>query len=145
MVLCNLYCGGRWHLLATHIHFCFFVETTDVFLGHWFETPANMHPRVTVVARKRSRSFCPKCRWQVTAKHAYTDLTYVAELHEVTWCMVVWCTQDLRRDGCSFMWHQPYQRCKYTTSVDIQKTRYKASHSCRTTCERSESAQESGE
>ena len=59
--------------------------------------------------------------------------------------MVVWCTQDLRRDGCSFMWHQPCQRCKYTTSVDIQKTRYKASHSCRTTCERSESAQESGE
>ena len=30
------------------------------------------HPRVTAVARKRSRSFCPKCRWQVTAKHAYT-------------------------------------------------------------------------
>ena len=59
--------------------------------------------------------------------------------------MVLWCTQDLRRDGCSFLWHQPCQRCKYTTSVDIQKTRYKASHSCRTTCERSESAQESGE
>ena len=34
---------------------------------------------------------------------------------------------------------------KYTTSVDIQKTRYKASHSCRTSCKRSESAQESGE
>ena len=46
--------------------------------------------------------------------------TYVA-LHEVTWSMVVWCTQNLRRDGCSFMWHQPRQRCKYTTSVDIQK------------------------
>ena len=29
-------------------------------------------PRVTAVARKRSRSFCQKCRWQVTAKHAYT-------------------------------------------------------------------------
>ena len=29
------------------------------------------HPRVTAVARKRSRSFCQKCRWQVTAKHAY--------------------------------------------------------------------------
>ena len=43
-------------------------------------------------------------------------------------------------------WHQPCQRCKYTTSVDIQKTRYKkASHSRRTTCERNESAQESGE
>ena len=30
------------------------------------------HPRVTAVARKRSRSFCQNCRWQVTAKHAYT-------------------------------------------------------------------------
>ena len=38
---------------------------------------------------------------------------------------VVWCTQNLRRDGSSFMWHQPRQRDEYTTSVDIQKTRYK--------------------
>ena len=30
------------------------------------------HPRVTAVARKKSRSFCQKCRCQVTAKHAYT-------------------------------------------------------------------------
>ena len=30
------------------------------------------HPRVTTVARKKSRSFCQKCRCQVTAKHAYT-------------------------------------------------------------------------
>ena len=30
------------------------------------------HPRVAAVARKRSRSFCQKGRWQVTAKHAYT-------------------------------------------------------------------------
>ena len=29
------------------------------------------HPHVTAVARKRSRSFCQKCRWQVTPKHAY--------------------------------------------------------------------------
>ena len=29
-----------------------------------------LHPRVTAVARKRSRPFCQKCRWQVTAKHA---------------------------------------------------------------------------
>ena len=31
-----------------------------------------LHPRVTAVARKRPRSLCQKCRWQVTAKHAYT-------------------------------------------------------------------------
>ena len=30
------------------------------------------HPHVTTVAHKRSRSFCQKWRWQVTAKHAYT-------------------------------------------------------------------------
>ena len=42
-------------------------------------------------------------------------LTYVA-LHEVTWC-----TQDLCQDGCSFMWHQPCQLIKYTSSVDIKK------------------------
>ena len=29
------------------------------------------HPRVTTVARKRPQSFCQKCRWQVTCKHAY--------------------------------------------------------------------------
>ena len=28
------------------------------------------HPRVTAVARKKTRSFCQKCRWQVTPKHA---------------------------------------------------------------------------
>ena len=39
----------------------------------------------------------------------------------MTWCMVVWCTQNLHRDGSSFMWHQPYQCCKYTTLVDIQQ------------------------
>ena len=60
------------------------------------------------------------------------------------WCsMVVWCTQNLHRDSCGFMWHQPCQRCKYTTSVDIQKNALrKASHSWRITCECSESAQE---
>ena len=49
------------------------------------------------------------------------------------------------------MWHQPCQRCKYTTSVDIQqqqqkKKRYKklVTH-VETQGERSESAQESGE
>ena len=49
-------------------------------------------------------------------------------LHEVKRCMDVWCTQNLRRDGSSFMWHQPCQPgWKYTTSaVDIySKTRFK--------------------
>ena len=54
-----------------------------------------IHPRATVVARKRPLSFCPKCRWQViaAAKYAYT-LRISEALHEVTWCMVVRCTQS---------------------------------------------------
>ena len=52
-------------------------------------------------------------------------VTYVA-LHEVIWCMVVWCTLNLRRDGSSFMWHQSCQRCKNTTSVDIEKRAIKS-------------------
>ena len=34
------------------------------------------YPRVTAVARKRTRSFCLKCRWQVTAKHTYTHASH---------------------------------------------------------------------
>ena len=30
------------------------------------------YPRVAAVAHKKPRSFCQKCRWLVTPKHAYT-------------------------------------------------------------------------
>ena len=48
----------------------------------WFGYP--FHPRVTAVARKRSRSFCQKCRWQVTVK---PDAPYVCGFawSDVTW------------------------------------------------------------
>ena len=49
-------------------------------------------------------------------------------LHKVTWCMVVWCTQNLRRDGSSFLWHQPWQRCKYTTSSKKRTIKKLATH-----------------
>ena len=62
------------------------------------------------------------------AKYACTS-TYVA-LHEVTCSMPLYgvglSVQNLRRDGSSSMWHQPCQRCKYTTSVDIQKRAVKS-------------------
>ena len=106
------------------------------------------HPRVTSVARKRSRSFCQKCRWQVTAKLAYTFRM---------WLCMKW------HGTCLYGVHRT---CAETAAVSCgtshasavstplrwifknknkTKTRYKASHSCRTTCERNESAQESGE
>ena len=47
------------------------------------------------------------------------QLTYVA-LHEVTWCMVEWCTHNTLRQQ-QFQWHQPCQCHKYPTLVDIKK------------------------
>ena len=39
----------------------------------------------TAVARKRSRSFCQKCRWQVTAKHAYTIRMWLCMKRHGAW------------------------------------------------------------
>ena len=80
------------------------------------------HPRVTAVARKRPRSFCQKCRWQVTAKHAYTLRMWLNMKCHGAWLYGVHRT---RRDGSSFLWHQPCQRCKSTTSVDKKKKKKK--------------------
>ena len=103
----------------------------------WLLFPYPFHPRVTAVARKRPQSFRQKCRWQVTAKHAYTLRTWLCMKWHGAWLYGVHRT---RRDGSGFMWHEPCQRCMYTTSVDIQKRAIKSSHSCRITCEPSESA-----
>ena len=80
------------------------------------------------IARKRPLSFCQKRRWQVTAKQAYTLRMWLCMKCHGAWLYGVHRT---RRDGSSFLWHQPCQLCKYTTSVDIKKkhppkkTRYK--------------------
>ena len=74
------------------------------------------HPHITAVARERSWSFCQKCRQLVTAKHAYTLCMWLCMKWHGAWLYGVHRT-------C--MGHQPCQCCKYTTSVDIQKTRYK--------------------
>ena len=52
------------------------------FFSFFFHFGIRSNPRVTAMARKRSRPFCQKCRWQVTAKTRMHP-TYVA-LHEVT-------------------------------------------------------------
>ena len=70
-----------------------------------------IQPRVTAVARKRPRSFCQKCWLQVTAKHACTLRMWLRMKWHSAWLYGVHKT---RRDGSSFMWHQPCQRRKYT-------------------------------
>ena len=93
-----------------------FFSRVDYLCWLFFRYP--FHPRVTAVARKRPRSFCRKCRWQVTTKHACTLRMWLCMKWHGAWLYGVHRT---RRDGSSFMWHQPCQRCKYATSVDSQK------------------------
>ena len=72
---------------------------------------------------KRPWSFCQKCRWQVTAKCTYTSCMWLCmKWHGAWFC----CVHRTCRDGSSFKWHQPCQRCKYTTSVYIQKRAIKS-------------------
>ena len=111
------------------------------------------HPRVTAVARKRSWSFCQKCRWQVTAKHAYTLRMWLCMKWHGTWLYgvhrtcaetaAVSCgTSHARAVGTPLRW---IFNNNNNNNNKNKKTRYKASHSCKATCERNESAQESGE
>ena len=71
----------------------------------------------------------------------YYYLTYVA-LHEVTWCMAVWCTHNAPRQQ---QWHvAPAMWAPLSTQVRciFRNTLWKASYSCRITCKRNESARE---
>ena len=99
------------------------------------------HPRVTVAARKRSRPFCQKCKWQDAAKKACTLRMWLSSSDIVHGCMVY---TERARNGSSFMWHQPCQRNVAVHHFGgYSKTRYKkAIHTCRIICERSESAWE---
>ena len=84
------------------------------------------HPRVTTVARKRSRSFCQKCRWQVTAKHAYTLRMWLCMKWHGTWLY------GLHRT-CAHA-HQPCQRLSTPLRWIFKKRAIKScSHSCRIT------------
>ena len=56
------------------------------------------HPRVTAVTRKRPRSSCQKCRWQVTAKHAYTLRMWLCMKWHGAWLYGV---HRMRRDWLS--------------------------------------------
>ena len=81
------------------------------------------HPCVTAVARKRPRSFCRSAGGMLQLNTHNTLRMWLCMKWHGAWLYGIHRT---RRDGCSFMWHQPCQRCKYTTSVDIQKRAIKS-------------------
>ena len=60
-----------------------FISRVDFLCWLLFRYP--FHPCVTAVARKRSRSFCQTCRWQVTAKRAYTLCMWLCMMWHGAW------------------------------------------------------------
>ena len=56
----------------------------------WLVFGVRFTPRVTAVARTRPRSFCQKCRWQVTPKHAYSVDPTKSEWADYT-TVLAWC------------------------------------------------------
>ena len=90
-----------------------------------------LHPHGTTAACERSWSFCKKCRWQVTAKHACTLCMWL--------CMKWRTTAVTAAVSCG---------TSYASTVStplrwiLKNVLWKARHSCRITCRHSESAWE---
>ena len=94
----------------------------------WLLLRYPFHPRVISVARKRSRSFCQKCMWQVTPKHTYTLPMWLW----MKWhCNLVhaWMVYtELAPKRQHLTWHQPcniHRALPVHHFVDINNTRYK--------------------
>ena len=97
------------------------------------------HHRVTAKARKRSRSFCQKCRWHITAKHAYTLPMWLwMKWHcKLAHSWMVYTELAPRRQH--FTWHLP---CNNQRALPVQPLPWILiraikgySHSFRITCD----------
>ena len=82
-------CGGGGRIFFSRVNFLCWVL---------FQYP--FHPCVTVVAHKRSQSFCQKCRWQVTAKHPCTICLCFAWSDMVHGCVVYTERTDTAAVSC---------------------------------------------
>ena len=73
-----------------------------------------LRPCVTAVAPKRSRSFCQKCWWLVTAKHACTLRLWLYMKWHGAWLCGI---HRMHWDSSSFMWHQPWSLAPWPSFV----------------------------
>ena len=128
---------------CTHMHSYMRIFFSRVNFLCWLLFQYLFHPCVTAVARKRPRSFCQKRRWQVTAKHAHTLHMWLCMKWHGAWLYGVHRT---RRDWLSLAAGSCGTSHASAVSTPLQwifkKRAIKTIHSCRITCERSESARE---
>ena len=82
-----------------------------------------VQPRVTEVARNRSRSFCQRCTWQITTKHSCTLRMWLCRMWRdmVHGCMVYTDRAETAAVSRVTSYVTTKQRCtEYTTWVHIQ-------------------------
>ena len=65
------------------------------------------------------RFYCLGTEWRKSRYWANTRCEWFPSLCLILLIVTEWTAISYFRDGSSFLWHQPCQRCKYTTSVDI--------------------------
>ena len=71
----------------------------------WLLFQYMLHPSVTTVKNPCLSAKSVSGRLQLDTHTPY--LCGFEWSDTVNWCMVKWCTQNLRWDGSSFTWHQP--------------------------------------
>ena len=86
------------------------------------------HPRVTAVARKDPGHSAKSAGGRLQLNTHAPYLCGFEWSDPVNWCMVEWCTQNLRRDGSisrGTSHATTTERYQCITSLDINNTRYK--------------------
>ena len=99
-------------------------STWSTFCADSFRYPFH----ITALARKRSLSFCQKCRWLVTARHACTIYIWLCmKWHGmVHGCMVYTEHAETAAVSRGTNYVTTKQCCKYITSAGIPNGPYKA-------------------
>ena len=90
-----------------------------------------LHSRVTAVAGKRSRSFCQKCKWRVTAKHTCTLRMRLRKQNDtVQLCLLCGGHRTCAETAPGSRGTSHVTNSAVATSVDIQSALCKATVVC---------------
>ena len=87
-----------------------FLSRVDFLCWLWFRYP--FYPHITAVAHKRSWSFCQKCRWQVTAKYAFSDESCTSRSEYIHGIIKV--------GVCGFAWSDMVHSCMVYTELALR-------------------------
>ena len=108
--LCWLLVRCLFHPCVTaeaHIRSKSFRQKYRVYFLCWLLVRCLFHPCVNAVVHKRSKSFRQKCRQQLQLNTQAPYACGFKKSNNVSWCMVIWCTQNVHWESSSFRWHQP--------------------------------------